>query len=812
MDPISSAASVLAMVGAAQDGVKISLKFLRTIKKAPRGLQALLDEVKQIEAVLSDVKHACEYGQKSTVALDLLLNKAAAKLLELEELIHFKLVKAKEGLEVDRLSFARYQGEIAELKDDLKALRHDITAVLSAAGLAQVNQMKADLSQLSLATTSRVTEHAITIETLSSVQHAVQALFLRIEDSQETQRALTSMLGEFRTETAVHTATHPTMSTATSNATNLQRSKLQQEPNPVPTTTQLNTNMGTETVTTASFNLEHPRSVLGGSQDHSPRRQRFHTRALKFVGQACPAACPCPCHRKTLLSTPWVTRTLVGKLSITYTGLSLLSTACTVKSCRRSLMSSISISYALPAWVANRMLSVWYKSAPITGPELLLKTRRIIETNSYFWVQSGDLEVLRSMYIRGQASVHDVNTLFGENALAIAVRCRQLNVARFLLNSGADVNCESYAGLTPIDQLLEFVLCRLEPESCEASDWLAIFGLEFEDFYGALPCLHRIVLGFSTRELPNELLEHPESIDNTDQFGRTALWWSTRKGLDSCSELLLAHGADPNISDQEGFSPLHNSAGFGHSQTLALLYDRGAKIKPNLYGGWPIHFACDFNETNENLKLLLQWGCDPNVQDVSHKTPLHWCSLHNGDRNARVLLQSGANANLVDERGWQPWQSAIVHNADKTLSLLLRHGNDLSSCTSQRYTALHLVSRYALQPIVDILNKADLTRVDADAVDQFGWTAEDYLENCLRTDHLERPGCSLDLHESIQRLINKARAANRQIREVSDAEESTSEYESEDAEDDDSLERESSDDGYPSYEDALEAWETEGSS
>ncbi|MCJ1316497.1 hypothetical protein MMC15_001818, partial [Xylographa vitiligo] len=192
MDPISSPASILAVVGAAQDSVKISLKFLRTIRKALGGLQALLDEVTQIEAVLSDVKNACGHGQESTPALDLLLDKTTTKLLQLNKLIHFKLVRAKETLEVDSLSFARHQGVIAEFKDDLKSLRQDITAALSAANLTQENQAKVDLYQISLATTSITTAHAIAIERLSTVQYAMQGLFQRIEESQETQRALTN--------------------------------------------------------------------------------------------------------------------------------------------------------------------------------------------------------------------------------------------------------------------------------------------------------------------------------------------------------------------------------------------------------------------------------------------------------------------------------------------------------------------------------------------------------------------------------------------------------------------------------------------
>ncbi|MCJ1430740.1 hypothetical protein MMC27_000090 [Xylographa pallens] len=413
MDPISSAASILAVVGATQDGVKISLKFLRIIRRAPRGLQALLDEVTQIEAVLSDVKIACEYGQKSSPALDLLLKKAATKLLQLNKLVHFKLVKAKGGLEVDRLSFARYRGEIAELKDDLTSLRHDITALLCAATLAQANQAKVDLCQISRATMSKAPEHAITIESLSSVQYAMQELFKRIEESQETQRALTNMLGEFRTESPIHTTIRHTTPVLTSNVMTCPGVKLRQEHCSPTTTTQSNTNVGTELVTTVISSSECSRSVPKGTQGRFICHQGFRTRASE-----------------------------------------------------------------------------------------------IIESDSYFFAKMGQLKALQFHYIDGLASVHDVDTDYRNNALTLAVMYEHLNIARFLLDSGADPNCENFNGLSPIHCVLDLVLKAFDPKSCAALAWLSLFDLDFDNSFGALPCLHRIVLGFSTRELEDELLDH----------------------------------------------------------------------------------------------------------------------------------------------------------------------------------------------------------------------------------------------------------------------------------------------------------------
>ncbi|MCJ1379650.1 hypothetical protein MMC17_002752 [Xylographa soralifera] len=607
-----------------------------------------------------------------------------------------------------------HQNEIAELKDDLKSLRQDITAVLSAANLAHANQANVELRQVLLATTSKATEYAIAIERLSGVQYAMQGLFQRIEESQETQRALTNVIGGFRTETAIHTAIDHAIPLVMSNVMTYQGDKLRQDYGSPDMTTQSNTNVGVESVTTASSIPERLGSVPRGIQGRSIRRQGFHARALEHVGQVCPTA--------------------------------------------------------------------------------------------------GQLETLRFLYTSGLASVHDVDPFQGENALNFAVMNKYLNIARFLLDSGADADCENFVGWSPIHCVLDVVLRDSSPKSCEASAWLSLFDLDFEDSFGALPCLHRIILGLSTRKLEDELFEHPESIDDTDRFGRTALWWATREASNSHFKLLLAHGADINISDLNGDSPFNVSAFSGSTQNITLLHDLNAQMKPNFYGQWPIHQASKSVKSLETLKLLLHWWCDPNVQDVRNRTPLYWSCMTGADENAEVLLQYSANANILDESRDQLWQTAVANNSEKTLNVLLRHGSDLGSCTPGRRTVLHLVAQLALQPVVDVLKEADLTRVDADAVDEHGNTADDCLSGCRKRNHRGRPGCSADLHDSIQRLIKKVRAANHHIHEMPDTEELALEYESEDLEEDDSHECTISDDEESSYEDAQEAWEAKRSS
>jgi len=82
-------------------------------------------------------------------------------------------------------------------------------------------------------------------------------------------------------------------------------------------------------------------------------------------------------------------------------------------------------------------------------------------------------------------------------------------------------------------------------------------------------------------------------------------------------KLLLEHGADPNVKNRDGKTPLHNAASEGHLEVVKLLLERGAD--PNVKdddGNTPLHNAA-WRGHLEVVKLLLEHGADPNVQETT---------------------------------------------------------------------------------------------------------------------------------------------------------------------------------------------------
>ena len=150
-------------------------------------------------------------------------------------------------------------------------------------------------------------------------------------------------------------------------------------------------------------------------------------------------------------------------------------------------------------------------------------------------------------------------------------------------------------------------------------------------------------------------------------------------GAIQCLELLLKRGCDPNITDKEGETPLHQAAANGHVNCVQTLLLAGAKARPApcwMLGDnqTPLMLAT-YNNFPDVVEVLIE-ASDVNVASEFGDTALHYAAFRGCECSVKVLLQTGADPNAANMYGATPLWNAACH-AD-ILQLLLDAGANVN--------------------------------------------------------------------------------------------------------------------------------------
>ncbi|HUQ52989.1 MAG TPA: ankyrin repeat domain-containing protein [Gammaproteobacteria bacterium] len=235
----------------------------------------------------------------------------------------------------------------------------------------------------------------------------------------------------------------------------------------------------------------------------------------------------------------------------------------------------------------------------------------------------------------------------GETALMLAVRTGQLEAAKALIDAGADVNArERWAGQTA----LMWAGAQLQPQMVKL---LLAHGAEVN----ARSTVREWTRKVSSEPRPKELA----------QGGLTPLMFAARTGCIDCAELLLAAGADINLTDPSGVTPLIVATLNLQNDFAKYLVEKGADINEwDLYGRTALYVAIDMMDY------------PPPRVSGGPAEPM------TGLRLAEFLLDRGANPN-AQLKQWRPPFVRLARGQDNTLATgatpLLRaaHSSDVAA-------------------------------------------------------------------------------------------------------------------------------------
>lgn len=105
--------------------------------------------------------------------------------------------------------------------------------------------------------------------------------------------------------------------------------------------------------------------------------------------------------------------------------------------------------------------------------------------------------------------------------------------------------------------------------------------------------------------------------------GQVSLHYACSKNHLKIVELLIDNGAQLNVRDKYGHTPLHRAASLGHEKIVHLLLCQptiNIDVQDN-EGNTPLHLACEDGSNSVAISLVKK-GANLTIQNQQEKTPL----------------------------------------------------------------------------------------------------------------------------------------------------------------------------------------------
>jgi ankyrin repeat protein len=134
----------------------------------------------------------------------------------------------------------------------------------------------------------------------------------------------------------------------------------------------------------------------------------------------------------------------------------------------------------------------------------------------------------------------------------------------------------------------------------------------------------------------------------------TPLQWAAQRCHYYTVHLLLQHGADPLISDSQGYNTLHISTFNGNVFLLVLLLHQGMPVDVvDAFGHTGLMWSA-YKGFPQCVDIFLRWGANVHATDEQGFTALHWALVKGSPACIQKLIEYGSDRFAKTQTGKTP--------------------------------------------------------------------------------------------------------------------------------------------------------------
>ncbi len=291
------------------------------------------------------------------------------------------------------------------------------------------------------------------------------------------------------------------------------------------------------------------------------------------------------------------------------------------------------------------------------------------------------------LYLLQRGANLDVSTIEGDKPLSVAIKHKNKDMIRTLVDLGINVN-----GLGNVKKDQYPIEYAIENSDSEIVKFLIDLGADVNCINVVRNSETPLYLAVKKRqkEMVQLLVERGANLNLRNRDGKTPLYIAVEMGNKEIANYLINQGADLEMADRNRYTPLFVAVEKKNIDMAEWLVEKGANITARDKNGRTVLHLASSLGLIPLMDFFVSKGLNVNETDRSGNTPLHVSVEAKRDKSVEFLVQKDADVNYVNNMGKTPLFTAVEVDFLPIAKYLVDHGAKTDVIDKEKRTLIHI--------------------------------------------------------------------------------------------------------------------------